>query len=61
MIKDDHPIRTIFIETVANRCSINEIVARKFIAPISTDRIDYDWPIEEVVAQFEKGDLVAVL
>ena len=60
MTEDDHPVRTIFIECVARRCDIGMQAARKFIAPISTDVIDTHWPLEAVVEQHGKGDLVAV-
>lgn len=59
MTPDDHPVRTIFIECVMTRTELDIDRARKFIAPISTDLIDAFWPIEEVVAQFQRGDMVA--
>ena len=41
MSTDDHPVRTIFIETVASRLKMTVEDARKFVAPITTEAMDH--------------------
>lgn len=50
--KYDHPVRTIFIETVMNRFNIEESVAAEIVSHFTTEEIDDTWPISEVAALF---------
>lgn len=49
MRDDDHPIRTIFVETVARRCSMSIKEAEALCEDCTTADIDERWPLEEIV------------
>jgi hypothetical protein len=49
----DHPVRTIFIETVARRLEISIEAAADLCENYSTSDLDERWPLAEIVEKFE--------
>jgi hypothetical protein len=47
--KDDHPVRTIFLETVAEQTKLPVKIVRKRLKKMTTDYMDRHWPIFEAI------------